>query len=161
MRKPLEQRFWEKVDKREPTDCWEWTATRTPAGYGHFRLGSLTDGTRRKEMSHRLAYVLSTGAEIPKGAVIMHACDNPPCCNPAHLSVGTYAENGKAAYDRKRRVSNIKPGENSPRAILTAKDVAYIRKVGYAKSARELAAELGVGTSTITAVRIAQNWSKN
>jgi len=161
MRKSTEERFWEKVDKRGKNECWVWTATRTPAGYGHFRLGSLTDGTRRKEMSHRLAYMLTTGQAIPKGAVIMHSCDNPPCCNPAHLSVGTYAENGKAAYDRKRRGSLIKPGENSPRAILTAKDVEYIREVGYAKSARELAAELGVGMSTITAVRTGQNWGKN
>ena len=161
MRKSVEERFWEKVDKRGVNDCWFWTATRTPAGYGHFRLGSQTDGTRRKEMSHRLAYMLTTGNEIPKGAVIMHACDNPPCCNPAHLSVGTYAENGKAAYDRKRRISTIKPGESSPRAVLTAKDVEYIQQTGYAKSARELAAELGVGRSTITAVRTGQNWSKS
>lgn len=161
MRKSVEERFWEKVDKRGVNDCWFWTATRTPAGYGHFRLGSQTDGTRRKEMSHRLAYMLATGNEIPKGAVIMHACDNPPCCNPAHLSVGTYAENGKAAYDRKRRMSTIKPGESSPRAVLTAKDVEYIQQTGYAKSARELAAELGVGRSTITAVRTGQNWSKS
>lgn len=161
MRKSVEERFWEKVDRRGADDCWFWTATRTPAGYGHFRIGSQTNGTRRKEMSHRLAYQLATGNEIPKGTVVMHACDNPPCCNPAHLSVGTYAENGKAAYDRKRRVSLIKPGETSPRAILSAKDVEYIQQTGYAKSARELAAELGVGRSTITAVRTGQNWSKS
>jgi len=161
MRKTLAERFWEKVAKRDDNECWEWTATRTPAGYGHFRVGSMRDGTRRKEMAHRLAYMLATGKTIPKGTVIMHACDNPPCCNPAHLSVGTYAENGKAAYDRKRRVSTIKFGEGSPRAKLTAKNVAYIREVGYAKSARELAAELSVSVSTITAVRIGQNWSKD
>ena len=161
MKKSLADRFWEKCNKQNANDCWVWTATKTSYGYGSFRMGSLTDNTRRKEMAHRVAYMLSTGNDIPKGAVIMHACDNPPCVNPAHLSVGTYAENGKAAYDRKRRASTIKPGEKSPRALLTQENVDYIRQVGYAKTARELALELNVGTSTITAIRTGQNWSKN
>lgn len=159
MRKSLSDRFWAKVDRKTDSECWPWTATKTSFGYGSFRVGSMTDGSRRKEMAHRVAYMLATGKTIPQGKVIMHACDNPPCCNPAHLSVGTYAENGKAAYDRKRRVSIVQPGENSPRAKLTAENVAYVRSVGYAKSARELAQELGVGTSTITAIRTRQNWS--
>lgn len=158
MRKTLAERFWEKVDKQSPTDCWNWLATKTGFGYGTIRVGSLTDGTRRKEMTHRLSYTMHTGLEIPKGKVVMHSCDNPSCVNPAHLSVGSYAENGKAAYDRKRRLPTSGKGEKSHRAILTKDDVSRIRAVGYTKSARELAEEFKVSKSTITAIRIGDNW---
>ena len=160
MRPTLIDRFWAKVQKRGDNECWLWMATRTSFGYGSFRMGSATDGTRRKEMAHRVAYMLANNVtELPKNKVIMHSCDNPQCVNPAHLSLGTYAENGKAAYDRKRRSSTIVPGEDSPRAKLTQKDVQYIRDSGYTKSARQLAEELGVSRSTVTAIRIGQNWA--
>jgi hypothetical protein len=157
--RPLKDRFWEKVKIAGADECWLWQATRTSFGYGSFRVGSASDGTRRKEMAHRVAYMLANNVDnLPKNKVIMHSCDNPQCVNPAHLSLGTYAENGKAAYNRKRRVSTVKPGEKHPRAKLTQKDVEYIRKTGYAKSAAELASELSVSQSTITAVRTGQNW---
>lgn len=159
MKATLTERFWEKVDVQGPTDCWLWTATRTQAGYGSFRIGSLTDGTRRKEMAHRVAYMLANNTDIPAGKVIMHSCDNPPCVNPAHLSVGSYSENGKAAYDRKRRVSTVKPREGHPRAKLTEAQVAYIRKTGKNRTLKDMAQEFGVSTSTIDAVRRNVNWT--
>lgn len=154
----LADRFWEKVHKCGPNDCWLWTATKTSFGYGSFRIGSASDGTRRKEMAHRVAYVLATGNQIPHGKVVMHSCDNPPCVNPAHLSIGTYSENGKAAYDRKRRTSPIKPGEDSPRAKLTLAQVQYIRTVGKQRTLRDLANEFNVSDSAIDAVRRVVNW---
>lgn len=158
MRATLDERFWSKVDKRGEQECWLWTATRTSFGYGSFRIGSLTDNTRRKEMAHRVAYMLATKEEIPAGKVIMHSCDNPQCVNPAHLSVGTYSENGKAAYDRQRRYSTVKPGERHPRAKLSQQDVEYIREVGYAQTIRQLAEKFNVSRSTIDAVRRNVNW---
>ena len=158
MQATLADRFWSKVDRRSEAECWLWTATRTSFGYGSFRVGSAKNGTRRKEMAHRIAYVLSTGLEIPNGMVVMHACDNPQCVNPAHLSVGTYSENGKAAYDRQRRFSTVKPREEHPRAKLTEAQVAYIREVGKARTIRDMAQEFGVSRSTIDAVRRNVNW---
>jgi|VirMetMinimDraft_7_1064189.scaffolds.fasta_scaffold77820_2 hypothetical protein len=160
MRQSVDKRFWAKVDKRESNVCWLWQATKTSFGYGSFRMGSLLDGTRRKEMAHRVAYMLANNVtSLPTGKVVMHSCDNPQCVNPAHLSLGTYAENGKAAYDRKRRVSTIKAGQGHPGAKLTEKDVQYIHQTGYTKSAEQLAQELNVSRSTITAVRTGQNWN--
>lgn len=78
--------FWNYVDKQDDDECWEWLGNRVPAGYGYFKIHG------RKQMAHRFAYILMNG-EIPRDYVILHSCDNPPCCNPNHLSVGTSYEN--------------------------------------------------------------------
>lgn len=68
--------------------CWEWQGYRhkPPRNYGDM-------GYRGENWAtHRLAYHLNKGP-IPKGMVVMHSCDNPPCCNPDHLSLGTHLQN--------------------------------------------------------------------
>jgi hypothetical protein len=82
MKKTLEERFWAKVDKSGgPSACWLWTAS-TNKGYGQLEI----DG--RPEGAHRIAYKLSIGP-IPNGLSVCHSCDNPPCCNPSHLFLGS------------------------------------------------------------------------
>ncbi len=82
-----EERFWSFVDKSAgPDACWPWTGSRLK-GYGAFRRY----GNRR--VATRIAWEYVTGAPPPDDLVIMHSCDNPPCCNPAHLKPGTDAEN--------------------------------------------------------------------
>lgn len=87
--------FWGKVASGSPTSCWEWTGYRTPLGYGVTSL----DGA--SIFAHRAAFRLSGGVLIP-GLVIMHLCDNPPCCNPAHLRQGTHKDNTQDAVRKGR-----------------------------------------------------------
>jgi hypothetical protein len=79
--------FWSKVDVRGPGECWEWKGYRDKRGYGRFGIN------RRVVLAHRFALELSEGLPLEAGECSCHHCDNPPCCNPAHLFRGTHAEN--------------------------------------------------------------------
>lgn len=68
--------------------CWEWQGSRKPPP----RHYGMTSYHGKPWMTHRLTYFLTKG-EIPKGMLVMHSCDNPPCCNPDHLSLGTHLHN--------------------------------------------------------------------
>lgn len=75
--------------------CWIWEKMVTKKGYG-------TVTYHQKHMrAHRVAYILFRG-EIPEGMLVCHKCDNPSCCNPSHLFLGTNADNMKDR-DRKKR----------------------------------------------------------
>jgi hypothetical protein len=88
---PLEEKFWRQVDKSGgPDACWPWTGLRQGhrGGYGKFYVSS-----RKPVRAHRYAVELVEGHSVPYDLVVMHLCDNPPCCNPAHLRVATQREN--------------------------------------------------------------------
>lgn len=84
------ERFWTKVDRREPDECWPWQAALDRDGYGCFYDG------KRMVAAHRFAYGLAYGA-IPAGLTIDHVakrgCTQRNCMNPAHLEAVTFAEN--------------------------------------------------------------------
>lgn len=96
------ERFWMRVAVGEPDVCWPWQSHRNKAGYG--RAGNGQRG--RTTVAHRIAYALTFG-ELPDDQLVCHRCDNPPCCNPAHLFLGSHQEN---ADDRERKGrNNIRP----------------------------------------------------
>lgn len=85
-RVPLEQRVWGHVAFSTPDACWPWTAARHAYGYGVMQRRS---GSRWKvERAHRVVYELIHGPIVDQRAVVLHICDNPPCCNPLHLFLG-------------------------------------------------------------------------
>ena len=86
------QEFWSHVAVGSADACWPWTS-RTARGYGNLYFRG------RTQMAHRVAFELANGP-IPAGLLVRHTCDNPPCCNPAHLLLGTHRDN---AWDRERR----------------------------------------------------------
>lgn len=78
-----EQRFWAKVDRRGPGECWLWTAARGRNGYGTFHTGG-SAANRRTVYVHRWVYENTVGP-ISDGLTIDHLCRNRRCVNPAHL----------------------------------------------------------------------------
>jgi hypothetical protein len=101
---PTEERFWCHVDKRGPDDCWNWKASRVK-GYGQIRI-SETEVIR----AHRVAWEYTRGP-IPDGLFACHKCDNPSCCNPSHLFLGTAQDNAddKVAKGRQAKGARCKP----------------------------------------------------
>ena len=113
------KRFWDKVDKRGPDECWEWTACRNKDGYGMFRLSGQTD------CSHRIALSLHLGRPIVENAYVLHSCNNPPCCNPLHLREGTQQDN----MDDRKQAGNQAHGQNHGQTFLTDEDVITARRL--------------------------------
>lgn len=104
----------------EKGSCWLWTGGGGDGRYGHF---SINGGSIR---CHRWIYEFVC-EPIPDGQVIRHRCDNPKCVNPAHLEVGTYAQNTADAVQRGRWAN--RQGVKHPLAVLGEVEVKEIRRL--------------------------------
>lgn len=136
--------FWSKVDRRGDDECWEWTGPYHRNGYGKFHHAP----TARNDdwhLAHRLALELTLGRKFSADEFVLHACDNPPCCNPKHLRLGTAADNVK---DRERRGRSPR-GERHYMAKLTDAQVDEIRRRYMVDGPSALAQEFGTSRSHI------------
>lgn len=140
----IERRFWDRAPLA-PSGCREWSGRRNSKGYGRL----FVDG--RRWLAHRHAWVLANGP-IPDGMFVLHRCDNPPCCEPSHLFLGTLADNN-ADRDRKGHHVSLS-GERHGMSKLTGPDASEIRRL-YAEgpaSQYALAERFGVSQATISRV---------
>lgn len=113
----LAERLAHYAPPGEPDECWEWRGS-TNKGYGVFTVhGS------RVRVAHDVAWEIHHCRPLPKGMLIRHHCDNPPCCNPAHLELGTHADNSADKVSRGRQAKGSRHGI----AVLTDDDVRAIR----------------------------------
>ncbi len=140
--------------KVSESGCWEWQRSRLPKGYGCISIGG-----GKRGYAHRESYKAFKG-DIPDGMLIMHTCDNPCCCNPEHLEVGTQFDNMKDA-SRKGRTkntfnSNTTRGEGNVKAKLKASDVIDIYTS--TEVTKVLAVKYGVTTSLVSMIRRGTVW---
>jgi len=151
-----EQRFWAKVDTSAGLlGCWPWQAAVNTHGYGVLRVAG-----RRTALAHRYALELSIGRSIGDGLGALHTCDNPPCCNPAHLYEGTPAQNTDDKMARGRWAGGWPGGERHHSARLTEELVREIRRRAATERLTQprLAAIYGVNQTTISKILLGKIW---
>jgi len=139
------RRFWDNVKRRGPDQCWEWTGARQTQGYGALRVRG------EYKLVHRMAWELHHGKSVPDGIEVCHSCDNPPCCNPAHLFLGSHADNISDAAMKGRMGRSIK---------LAAADVREIRRLDEQSrlSRREIGERFGVSRQTVNDIVWRKTW---
>jgi HNH endonuclease len=143
----IPESFWDRVEVGAIEDCWLWTGAKS----GRYRYGRY-----RGKRAHRLAYETLHGP-IPCGMLVRHSCDNPPCCNPWHLILGTNKDNTGDAIERNR----LARGEKHGKTKLTPEIVAYIRENPLGLAGCDLAVLYGVHEATISYIRSGRSWKKD
>lgn len=138
-------RFWAKVEKRGPSECWPWKGAVTTHGYGNAALN------RRNIGAHKLAHILAKGP-VADGLEILHSCDNRLCCNPAHLSVGTKHDNAADRVARNRISWNHKGTK------LTAATARAIKDAHGKASSGQLAKQFGISQSYVFHIWGGRSW---
>lgn len=152
--KPLEQRFWAKVDKNGPVPdhrpelgaCWIWIGSKTSNGYGKI------SAYRRLDMSHRVSWRLHF-EPIPPGMNVLHSCDNPACLRPDHLFLGTTLDNVRDRIQKNRTVKGS--AKLTEEAVREIRDKYRSTKVSMA----QLGKQYGVSPATICLAITRQTWN--
>lgn len=145
-------RFWKKIDRRGENECWPWTASTSN---GRPAYAVVVDGQRRNVKAYRCAFFLTHGRWPAEHLHILHSCDNPLCCNPAHLREGTQAENMLDAKTRRR----VRCGRAHWAAKLDDDKVRDIRRLGAEGCSRaEIASRFGVSDGPIKAILEGRTW---
>ena len=150
----VKARFWAKVERREPDQCWPWNAYRNVGGYGRLKING------RPHCASRLALQIALGRKLNKTENACHRCDNPPCCNPVHLFVGTQKKNmmDSSKKGRIHRWNGARAGEGNPASKLTQEKVLEILSLRGHLTQDMLAEKYGVSRATISNVMRQKNW---
>jgi hypothetical protein len=154
------QRFWEKVSPEPNTGCWFWAASYGATGYGQFQVRGFLN---RPIGAHRVAWLITHGS-LPDGQFVCHHCDNRACVNPAHLFLGTHAENMRDMAVKGRGLSPLRfrrlaRGERHADAKMTAAQVRAARSRHAAgETYAALAREFGVSKPTMAHACQRRTW---
>lgn len=142
---PIEQRFWSKVDRRGPNECWEWLASRNK-GYGQMSAGRRGD---KPLIASRVSWEIAHG-KIPNGLYVCHHCDNPPCVNPQHLFLGTLQDNFRDRY-RKGRYPR---GDRHPTTKISDGLALQIREaIKNGEEQQAIARRLGISETSVSVIK--------
>lgn len=150
------QRFWDRASP-SPNGCWEWKGARLPSGYG--RLGGGTRAVTPPQRAHRVAFMLHWGVTLPSWLMVLHECDNPPCCNPDHLFLGTHADNVADMVSKGRQGTHDHYGEKNPKAKLTREQVEEVkRRLAAGETQVAVARSLGISRGNIWWINKDKTW---
>lgn len=136
---------------KKSAGCWNWIGTIDRDGYGRFKA-ELYGSAYTK--AHRYSWALHSEAPVPETMAVCHSCDNPRCVNPAHLWLGTAAENYADMERKGRRFTSI--GGLHPAAKLTEQQVLVI--LGDPRPYSAIAADYDVTTMTISDIKCRRSW---
>ncbi len=152
-RLPLEERFWPRVEKSDY--CWLWMGPRQLSGHGLIGKGGRSGGMFG---AHRVSWMLANGP-IPSGMCVCHSCDNPPCVNPAHLFLGTQADN-LADMRRKNRHGKFNHRSAMEKvSVLSMESASAIRSLGSeGVPSAEIARIYGISQAHARRVIIGKSW---
>jgi hypothetical protein len=145
-----ERSFWENVRVLGDHECWPWLRYTNKDGYGvcYFK--------GRNWLAHRIAYLLRVGN--PGRLRVCHTCDNPPCCNPACLFLGTHEDN--MADRAKKGRNSVSRGAKNGQARLTDDAVLEIRRrVSLGERQRVLREEFRISAATVSRIVLGQGWT--
>lgn len=147
-------RFWKKVKKGKPDECWPWTGACKPKGYG--MMVSVLPFERVEISAHRMSYLLEYGF-LPPNLCVCHSCDNPNCQNPSHLFIGTYKDNSDDKVQKNRQAKGVGHGLNK----LTPSQVQEIRLLRHFEGMRykDIAELYGVNGGTIWCAINGRTWT--
>jgi hypothetical protein len=147
-RQTLSEKFWGSVQRGHADECWPWLKSLNEGGYGR-----VCDAGRVRA-AHRVAYELTHGTFDPQ-LCVLHACDNPKCCNPNHLSLGTQIDN-IVDMDVKRRRRPVR-GEEHGQSKLTVEQVIAIRLDTRSQSA--IGADYGIDQTIVSDIKRRVRWT--
>lgn len=142
--------LWSKVDKKGEDECWNWLGYKNKGGYGRVQINDW------QYYAHRVIYNLAfpnvinirAPKETDEKGFLLHTCDNPSCCNPKHLWVGTHRENMEDKVKKNRQKKF--PNDTGPRCKLTMAQANEIReKRENGVSARQLAQDYKISLPSI------------
>ncbi len=151
-RKYTEENFWSFLASEDSNGCRVWTGNINNDGYGSMSMAG------KFMLAHRVAFILHNKIHITSKDHVCHRCDNPPCCNPAHLFIGNAAINMQDMWNKKRHTRPT--GERNNHAILNEQKVIEIRRRYAAGEGTlgTLAKEYGVGIANVGMVVRRATW---
>lgn len=146
------QMFWLLVDRKSENECWPWLGHRDEEwGYGKLHY------QQRSQKAHRIAYLLTYG-ELPANLLVCHTCDNPPCCNPSHLFLGTHLDNARDRDMKNRQAESH--GEFNSAAKLNENQVKEMRML-FEQGTRQcdLVKTFGLSKAQVSAIIKRKAWA--
>ena len=154
-KRTLEERFWAKVIKAGPDECWLWTGAPDKNGYGRLWVSQGQAGNITFR-AHRYSFEIHNGGATGN-LFVCHTCDTPSCVNPAHLFLGTPQDN-MTDKTKKGRGGDLK-GSNNGAAKLDNDKVRAIRAMRGTGTLKEIGARFGVDGSTVGYILRGERWT--